>query len=129
MVTYLDWACISMLAPDISADLSLTRMQMSFVFSAFAVAYAAFGIPTARAGRPSRRTEALTCIVVWWLTFAVATAAAFSWVSLLIVQFLFGMGEAGAWPSAAKTFSRWVPRCERGVVQGVFFTGRTWPPA
>ena len=98
-------------------------MQMSFVFSAFAVAYAAFGIPTAWWADQVGARKALTCIVVWWSTFAVATAAAFSWVSLLIVQFLFGMGEAGAWPSAAKTFSRWVPRCERGVVQGVFFTG------
>lgn len=52
-----------------------------------------------------------------------ATAAAFNYVSLLAVRFLFGMGEAGAWPCVARTFSRWIPSRERGTVQGVFFAG------
>lgn len=47
MVTYLDRSCISVLAPDIMRDLSLTKEQMGYVFSAFAVAYAFFEIPTA----------------------------------------------------------------------------------
>ena len=47
MVTYLDRVCISVLAPDIQEALSLSKIQMSLVFSAFALAYAAFEIPTA----------------------------------------------------------------------------------
>src|SRR4051794_30352022 len=47
MVTYLDRVCIAVLAPDIREDLSLSKLQMSFVFSAVALAYAAFEIPTA----------------------------------------------------------------------------------
>ena len=39
------------------------------------------------------------------------------------VRFLFGMGEAGAWPCVARTFSRWIPARERGRVHGVFFAG------
>jgi MFS family permease len=42
---------------------------------------------------------------------------------MLVVRFLFGAGEAGAWPCVTKTFSRWIPRQERGTVQGVFFMG------
>ena len=42
---------------------------------------------------------------------------------MLAVRFLFGAGEAGAWPNAARTFSRWIPAPERGRVQGVFFAG------
>jgi MFS family permease len=41
----------------------------------------------------------------------------------LLIRFLFGMGEAGAWPTVARTFSRWIPRRERGTVQGIFFSG------
>jgi MFS family permease len=53
----------------------------------------------------------------------VATGAAFNHSSLLILRFMFGAGEAGAWPNAARTFSRWIPAGERGTVQGIFFAG------
>ena len=42
---------------------------------------------------------------------------------MLVVRFLFGAGEAGAWPGVARTFSRWIPQPERGRVQGIFFCG------
>ena len=41
MITYLDRACIATLAPQIMADLHLSKDQMSYVYSAFALAYAA----------------------------------------------------------------------------------------
>ncbi len=122
-VTYLDRVCISILAPSIMRDLHLTRIEMGYVFSAFTLAYALFEIPTAwwadRVG--SRRV--LTRIVVWWSAFTMLTGAAFSYPGLLAVRFLFGTGEAGAWPNAARVFSRWIPERERGRVQGIFFAG------
>jgi MFS family permease len=123
MVTYLDRVCISTLADDISRDLGLTQMQMSLVFSAFTLAYAAFEIPTAWWADRAGTRSVLTRIVLWWSTFTMATAAAFNYGSLLITRFLFGAGEAGAWPSVARTFSRWIPKSERGRVQGIFFMG------
>lgn len=123
MITYLDRACISTLAKPIRASLSLSEGQMSLVFSAFALAYAAFEIPTAWWADRAGTRNVLTRIVVWWSAFTVATAAAFNHLSLLVIRFLFGAGEAGAWPSAARTFSRWIPRSERGTVQGIFFAG------
>lgn len=123
MVTYLDRVCISVLRPQIQEDLELSPMQMSFVFSAFALAYAVFEIPTAWWADRAGTRNVLTRIVIWWSSFTMATAAAFNYASLLAVRFLFGMGEAGAWPSVARTFARWFPRRERGTVQGIFFTG------
>ena len=122
-VTYLDRVCIGIVAPSIMRDLKLSAIQMSYVFSAFTLAYAIFEIPTAwwadRVG--SRRV--LTRIVFWWSAFTMATAAAFNYPVLLAVRFLFGAGEAGAWPNAARVFTRWVPMRERGRAQGVFFAG------
>ena len=122
-VTYLDRVCISSLAPEIMADLSLSEDQMSFVFSAFALAYALFEIPTARWADRHGTRKVLTRIVAWWSTLTIATAGAFNYGSLLVTRFLFGAGEAGAWPCVASTFSRWIPANERGRVQGVFFVG------
>lgn len=123
MVTYLDRVCISKLAPDIMRDLSLSKVQMGYVFSAFALAYALFEIPTAWWADRQGTRRILTRIVVWWPGFTIATAAATGFASLLAIRFLFGAGEAGAWPCVARTFSRWIPRRERGTVQGIFFAG------
>jgi ACS family glucarate transporter-like MFS transporter len=122
-VTYLDRVCISVTAKHIMRDLSLSELQMSFVFSAFTMAYAIFEIPTGYWGDRIGTRRVLTRIVVWWSSFTVLTAAAFSYPSLLAVRFLFGIGEAGAWPNVARTFSRWFPANERGTAQGIFFMG------
>lgn len=120
-VTYLDRICISILAPDIQRDLKLDKIQMSFVFSAFAVAYAAFEIATAWWGERIGPRRVLTRIVAWWSCFTIATSLAWNYSSLLAIRFLFGAGEAGAWPNAALAFSRWTPVSERGRTQGFFF--------
>src|SRR4029453_6586733 len=45
-ITYLDRVCISITAPQMMSDLSLSPLQMSLVFSAFTTAYGIFEIPT-----------------------------------------------------------------------------------
>src|ERR1700745_4233873 len=95
-VTYLDRVCISVTAKQIMRDLSLDEVQMSFVFSAFTLAYAMFEIPTGYWGDRIGTRRVLTRIVLWWSTFTALTAGAFSYPSLLTVRFLFGVGEAGA---------------------------------
>jgi MFS family permease len=122
-VTYLDRVCISVMAPAIMRDLALTQIQMSYVFSAFTLAYAAFEIPTAWWADRIGSRRVLARIVGWWSLFTAATGAVFNYTSLLAVRFLFGAGEAGAWPNAARVFSRWIPATERGMVQGIFFAG------
>src|ERR1700689_3191562 len=88
-VTYLDRVCISILAPDIARDLSLSRIQMSFVFSAFAVAYAAFEIVTAWWGERIGPRQVLRRIVAWWSCFTILTALAWNYSSLVVIRFLF----------------------------------------
>jgi ACS family glucarate transporter-like MFS transporter len=122
-ITYLDRVCISIVTPDIIRDLRLTNIQMSYVFSAFTLAYALFEIPTAWWADRVGSRSVLTRIVLWWSAFTMATAASFSYASILAIRFLFGIGEAGAWPNVARVFSRWIPSRERGRVQGIFFAG------
>ncbi len=122
-VTYFDRVSISTLAPAMMKDLGLTKLEMSFVFSAFTLAYAAFELPTALWGQRVGTRRVLTRIVVWWSLFTMATGLVRGYRSLLAIRFLFGAGEAGAWPNATRTFSRWIPFSERGRVQGIFFMG------
>jgi len=123
IITHLDRACIATLAPRIMRDLSLTTVQMGYVFTAFQLAYALFEIPTARWADRMGTRLVLSRIVIWWSCLTAATGAATSYLTLLAIRFLFGVGEAGAWACVARTFSRWIPRRERGTVQGIFFAG------
>jgi len=120
-ITYLDRVTISVTRPHIARDLNLSATQMGYVFSAFYVAYALFEIPSGWWGDRVGTRRVLTRIVCWWSAFTVLTGAAFNFPSLIAIRFLFGAGEAGALPNAARTFSRWFPRQERGTAQGIFF--------
>ncbi len=122
-ITYTDRVCISVTAPEIMRDLHLSQVEMSFVFSAFTLAYAIFEIPTGWWGDRKGTRRVLTRIVAWWSSFTVLTGAASSYGWLLATRFLFGAGEAGAWPNVARTLSSWFPPGERGTAQGIFFMG------
>src|SRR5262249_58977718 len=49
----------------------------------------------------------------------------FAFTAMLTVRFLFGMGEAGAYPNISRAFHNWFPFRERGFAQGaVWMAGR-----
>src|SRR3954469_23412364 len=123
MVTYLDRTAIGTLAPGIRRDLGLTAVEMGWIFTAFQLAYGLFEIPTGRWADRVGTRSVLARIVIWWSAMTMVTAAAFNYPVMLSVRFLFGAGEAGAWPCVARTFSKWIPRTGRGRVQGIFFSG------
>src|SRR5216117_3084192 len=123
VVTYLDRICISAAAPFMMEDLHLTVLEMSAVFSAFTLAYSIFEIPSGWLGDTKGPRRVLTRIVLWWSAFTMLTAAARGFASLVAIRFLFGAGEAGAFPNIARSFSRWFPRRERGTANGVLFLG------
>jgi MFS transporter, ACS family, glucarate transporter len=120
-ITYLDRVSISVTRPHIARDLDLSPTQMGYVFSAFYLSYALFEIPTGWWGDRFGTRRVLTRIVCWWSAFTVLTGFTFNYSSLVATRFLFGIGEAGAFPNVARTYSRWFPRQERGTAQGMFF--------
>ena len=123
IVTYLDRVCISIAAPFIMQDLGLTLVQMSTVFGAFTLAYSLFEVPSGWLGDVIGPRRVLTRIVLWWSAFTMLTGAAQGLRSLVAIRFLFGAGEAGAFPNAVRSFSQWFPARERGMANGVLFFG------
>src|SRR5438094_2171171 len=123
VVTYLDRVCISAAAPFIMDDLHLSVLEMSVVFSAFTLAYSLFEVPSGRLGDVRGPRRVLTRIVLWWSAFTMLTGAARGLNSLVAIRFLFGAGEAGAFPNVARSFSMWFPVRERGRANGMMFLG------
>jgi MFS family permease len=123
IITYVDRVCISTAAPDIRSALGLSTSQMGWVFSVFVFAYAAFEVPTGWLGDILGPRKVLTRIVLWWSAFTVGTGMVWNYASLLVARFLFGAGEAGAFPNMSRSLSRWFPVRERGTAHGVIFMG------
>jgi sugar phosphate permease len=123
IITYLDRVCIAVAAPFIMDDLGLTVVQMGVVFSAFTLAYSLFEIPSGWLGDVMGPRRVLTRIVLWWSAFTMATGLAQGPRSLIVIRFLFGAGEAGAFPNAVRSFATWFPVRERGMANGVLFFG------
>ncbi len=125
-ITYLDRVCMSGSAPYMTADLGLSPVQMGAVFTAFGLAYAAFEVPSGWLGDTIGPRKVLTRIVVWWSVFTTFTGLVHRLWTLLSVRFLFGVGEAGAYPNTAKVISRWIPPHGRGFAQGmIWMCGRS----
>ncbi len=123
IITYLDRVAISSAAPAIRQDLGLDLIQMGWVFSAFTIAYAAFEIPSGWLGDVIGPRKVLTRIVLWWSAFTMLTGVAWNFVTILVARFLFGVGEAGAFPNISRSFANWFPAAERGRAHGVVFMG------
>src|SRR6187455_470628 len=108
-LTYLDRICISILGVRIKAAFGLTNEQFGWVLAAFALAYALFEIPAGILGDRIGPKAVFIRIVLAWSLFTAVTGLASGLVSLIIIRFLFGIGEAGTYPNCMITMSRWFP--------------------
>ena len=121
VITFIDRVCIASSASAIRSELGLTTVQMGWIFSAFTFAYAAFEIPSGWLGDLIGPRKTLMRIVLWWSAFTTASGLAWNFTSLLAARFLFGVGEAGAYPNISRSFARWFPVTERGAAHGAVF--------
>jgi sugar phosphate permease len=121
VITYLDRVCISVAGPRMQAELGLSPQDWGLVTGAFGIAYALFEIPSGFLGDRFGARAMLTRIVLWWSAFTSLTGFASRLWSLVIIRFFFGVGEAGAYPTAATSIFRWYPAVERGRAFGVVF--------
>ena len=108
-LTYLDRVCISAAAPALQEEFGFDESVKGLIFSAFNLSYALFQIPTGWLADRIGAKRVLSILVAWWSLFTAATGAAWNAVSLIVIRFLFGMGEAGAFPTASRAMARWMP--------------------
>ena len=122
--TYMDRVAISAAKGSMQEDIAgLDDQMMGYVFGIFAIGYAIFQIPAGWFSDRAGPRYALTIVVIVWSVFTALTGAVFTALSLLVVRFLFGVGEAGAYPGATRALFSWLPAKERGIGQGVFHSG------
>jgi ACS family glucarate transporter-like MFS transporter len=123
LVLYIDRAAISSAKSAIAHDLALSDTAMGWVFGAFSLGYAFGQIPWGWLADRAGPRLALAIVVALWSVFTSLTGTAHALAWLLLVRFLFGVAEAGAFPGSARTFYNWLPPEERGLANGILFSG------
>lgn len=154
MITYIDRVCIKLVSKDMQDALDIDKQDFAWVFSAFGLAYALFEVPSGWLGDRYGPRQVLCRIVLWWSFFTALTGCVWrfsydlgyvlpmpyplsKWIEsiplifdslalLVIVRFLFGAGEAGAYPNAARALRNWFPYARRGLAQGLLWTFGRW---
>jgi ACS family glucarate transporter-like MFS transporter len=123
LILYIDRAAISSAKAAIAHDLALSDTAMGWVFGAFSLGYAFAQIPWGWFADHGGPRVALAIVVSLWSAFTSLTGTAHALAWLLLVRFLFGVAEAGAFPGSARTFYNWLPPGERGLANGILFSG------
>jgi ACS family glucarate transporter-like MFS transporter len=126
IILYIDRTLMSKAAPIVQEALGLNKKQMGSVFSAFLLAYALFEIPGGRLGDWLGPRKILLRVIIWWSLFTALTGLAGGLASLMVIQFMFGAGEAGCFPNLTKAFTLWLTKTERMRAQSIMWMSARW---
>src|SRR5689334_3533357 len=113
-ITYLDRICISLVGVRVKNEFGLNNSSFGWVLGAFSLAYALFEIPSGILGDKLGPRIVFIRIVLFWSFFTALTGFATGLVTLIIIRFLFGVGESGTYPNIMIVVSRWFPMNETG---------------
>jgi ACS family glucarate transporter-like MFS transporter len=126
ILSYVQRVAISEAAGPIARDLHIPIDRMGLVFGAFGLSYALFELPMGLLGDRLGVRRVLAQIVLAWSAFTALTGAAWNLVSLYLIRFLFGAGEAGCFPNLTRMLSAWLPVRERMRAQSLMWACSRW---
>jgi sugar phosphate permease len=118
-ISYIDRVNIAVAGPIIRHEMGLTSGQLGLVFSAFAYPYAVMQIVGGWLADKYGPKRVLTVLSLIWGVATLATGFAGSVAMLVGLRFMLGVGEGGAFPTATRAFTYWMPVAERGFAQGI----------
>jgi ACS family D-galactonate transporter-like MFS transporter len=118
-ISYIDRVNISIAGPLIRTEMHLSPTQLGLIFSAFAYPYAAMQIVGGLLADRIGPRVVLAVLSALWSLATVLTGLSWGVASLVAFRILVGLGEGGAFPTATRAFTYWMPVAERGFAQGI----------
>lgn len=106
----------------ITGDLQLDASSTGIILSAFFLGYAIMQIPDGWLADKFGAKRVLLMAVIMWSIFTGLTAIAWSLTAMIVIRFLFGIGEGGFQPSSSKIIATIFPKEERGRAMSIMLT-------
>jgi MFS family permease len=112
-VSYADRVVMNIAIIPIGKEFALDAQQAGMVISAFYLSYAIMQLFGGWiSDRYGSRIVLIMCVIAWSI-FTSVTAFAWSFASLLVIRFIFGMGEGCFSPASSVTVAEVFPKDER----------------
>jgi ACS family glucarate transporter-like MFS transporter len=128
-INYMDRSALGVVAQSVRGEFGLSPVEMGYLFSSFLWTYTICILPIGiLLDRFTARSINSIGIALWSLAMA-ATAAVWSFASLLIIRMAMGAGEATSIPSCGRIVREWMPARERGVANVFWSAGSFLGPA
>ncbi len=121
---FLDRQILSVLAPDIKADLGISDANLGFLYgTAFAIFYAVFGIPISRLSDIWDRRKIIAIGLSFWSLMTALSGTARGLGSLALFRLGVGVGESSASPAAFSMLGDYFPPRLRATVFAIYSSG------
>jgi MFS family permease len=120
-LTYLDRVNISTViaSNEFLKEIPLSKVQMGFVFSAFAYPYLVFQVIGGWVADKFGPRKALMVCGIIWAGATIATGLVHGIIGLFVARVILGFGEGATFPTATRAMSYWTPKERRGFAQGL----------
>ncbi|WP_057913756.1 MFS transporter [Peribacillus muralis] len=125
IVSYIDRTVVSLSILKIGEDLSLDASKLGIVLSAFFMGYALMQIPGGWLADRFGSRKVIVIAVLFWSVFTALTGLAWSLTSLLLIRFLFGIGEGGYPSASTKAISDYFPADKRTKAQSTMMSSNS----
>jgi MFS family permease len=128
-VNYIDRGTLPTAAQRIKDELGLSPSQLGLVLSGFYWSYALLQIPIGWVAERFGAQRVLAASLALWACATMLLGAAHSFVTLLTLRILLGIGESAGFPCVSKLLAQVVPVREIGIANGVTAFGYLFGPA
>jgi MFS family permease len=129
IVNYMDRSAISIAAPELIKQFSLSRTDIGLLGTVFSWTYAFCQLPVGwLVDKLGARRMFFLAIACWSIATALMAVGAKMW-QFLSFRVLLGIAESPNSPASAKLTADWFPRAERGQATAIWDSGSKWGPA
>lgn len=125
IVSYIDRTVMSLALSQIGTDMSLDASVLGVVLSSFFMGYALMQIPGGWLADKFGSRRIIVVAVLVWSIFTAFTGVAWSITSLLLVRFIFGIGEGGYPAASTKAISDYFTKEKRTKAQSIMMSSNS----
>ena len=124
VINYMDRTNISVAASALSEDLELSKIQMGYIFAAFAWTYSAMQIPGGMLVDAMKIRILYPVILITWSIATLIQGLVSSFTALIGCRMAIGFFEAPSFPANNKIVTHWFPPQERAGAIAVYTSGQ-----
>jgi sugar phosphate permease len=124
-LSYLDRMAMNVGIVEIAKDFNLSPTVMGVVLSSFFAGYALMQLPGGWLADKFGSRKVIAIAILFWSLFTVLTGMAWSLMSMIMIRFMFGLGEGGYPAASSKAIADVFPKEERPSAQTIMMSSNS----